>query len=67
MTTKEEIPIYFTITKLSTGGYKIYTKDKRTAICSVNVPPSKVCDEMVAITKALNNHKNHYAVLFEVD
>lgn len=63
----EERPIYFTITKLSTGGYKIYTKDKRTAICSVNVAPTKVFEEMVAITKALNNHKNHYAVLFEVD
>lgn len=63
----EQRPIYFTVTKLSTGGYKIYTKDKRTAICSVNVAPSKVFDEMVAITKALNNHKNNYAVLFEVD
>lgn len=63
----EERPIHFTITKLSTGGYKIYTKDKRTAICSVNIPPKDVVNEMVAITKALNNHKNHYAVLFEVD
>ena len=42
----EERPICFTITKLVTGGYNIYTKDKRTAICSVNVAPNKVFEEI---------------------
>lgn len=63
----EDRPIVYTITQLSNGDCRIYTKDSRVkpGDDDLTVANSKLINTMIMISSLLNDEG--YAVLFEVD